>query len=72
MPHENMVSDASSGHRKGTRIMTTTLLRQFGVNYRTHDMQAIRIRLQALLFAVKHSRFIYRNELRRLRSGLPF
>jgi hypothetical protein len=35
-------------------------------------MQAIRIRLKALLFTVKHSRFIYRNELRRLRGGLPF
>ena len=32
----------------------------------------MRIRLKALFYALKHSRFIYRNELSRLRAGLPF
>lgn len=32
----------------------------------------MRIYLYALLFTLKHSRFIYRNELRRLRENIPF
>ena len=35
-------------------------------------MNWIRIHLAALVFTVKHSVYIYRNELRRTRDGLRF
>lgn len=35
-------------------------------------MTALSIRFKALFYALKHSIFIYRHEVNRLRDGLPF